>query len=67
MKSKMVGIQKMWKNLAPLLNPDKRGIKHKTVDKLVINGQTVHKDKEMTNAFSNFFRKCKKLATKGSS
>ena len=49
------GIQKMWKNLARLLNPDKRGTKHKTVDKLVINGQTIYKDKEIANAFNNFF------------
>ena len=42
-------------NLAPLLNPDKRGAKHKTVDKLVINGQTIYKDKEIANVFNNYF------------
>ena len=52
---KQNGIQKMWKYLAPLLNPDKRGTKHKTIDKLVINLQTIYKDKEIANAFNNFF------------
>ena len=52
---KQNGIQKMWKNLAPLLNPDKRDTKHKTVDKLVINGQTIYKDKEIASAVNNYF------------
>ena len=52
---KQNGIQKMYKNLAPLMEPDKRGTKHKTVDKLVINGRTIYKDKEIANAFNNFF------------
>ena len=38
-------------NLAPLLNPDKRGTKHKTVDKLVINGQTIYKIKKNSKCF----------------
>ena len=37
------------------MNPDKRGTKHKAVDKFVINGQTIYKDKEIANAFNNFF------------
>ena len=45
----------MWKNLAPLSDPDKKGTKQKTVDNLVINGQTIYKDKEIANAFNNFF------------
>ena len=52
---KQNGIQKMCKNVAPLKEPDKRGTKHKAVDKLVINGQTIYKDKEIANAFNNFF------------
>ena len=55
MKTKMVFRKCGRKNLAPLLNPDKRGTEHKTVDKLVINGQTIYKDKQIANAFNNFF------------
>ena len=36
-----------------LVNPDKRGTKHKTIDKLVVNGQTIYKDKEIANTFNN--------------
>ena len=45
----------MWKNSAPLFNPERRGAKHKTVDKLVINGQTIYKDKGIANAFNDYF------------
>ena len=45
----------MWKNLAPLLNPGKRDTKHETVDKLIINGHFIYKDKEIENAFNNYF------------
>ena len=45
----------MRKNLAPLLNPDNRGTKHKTVDKLVINWQAIHKVKEIANVFNKYF------------